>query len=82
LQLAPIAGGQAELDFMLALLTAAGVFQPGSPLTVWPEVKEQFFRQSELAQRATLARTWFLMTNWSELWEVLRREPGCVCAGR
>lgn len=74
-QLAPVAGGQAELDFILTLLMAAGVFQPGSPLTIWSEVKEQFFRQTELAQRATLARTYFLMANWSELWEVLRREP-------
>ncbi len=75
-RLAPIAGGQAELDFLLALLMAAGVLQPGSPLTVWPEVKEHLFRQTELAQRATLARISFLMANWSELWEVLRREPG------
>lgn len=74
-QLAPIVGGQAELDFMLALLVAAGVFQPGSPLTIWPEVKEQFFRQTELGQRATLARTYFVMANWSELWEALRRQP-------
>ena len=74
-QLAPLAGGQAELDFMLALLMAAGVFQPGSPVTIWPEVKEQFFRQTELAQRAALARTYFVMANWSELWEVLRRQP-------
>lgn len=75
-RLAPIAGGEAELDFMLALLMAAGVFQPGSPLTIWPEVKEQFFRQSELAQRAMLARISFIMANWwNELWEVLRREP-------
>ncbi len=74
-QLAPVAGGETKLDFMLALLTAAGVFQPGSPVTIWPEVKEQFFRQTELTQRATLARTYFVMANWSELWAVLRREP-------
>jgi hypothetical protein len=74
-QLTPVAGGQAQLDFMMALLMAAGVFQPGSPVTIWPEVKEQFFRQTELAQRAALARTYFLMANWSELWEMLRGEP-------
>jgi len=74
-QLVPVAGGMAELDFMLALLTTAGVFQPGSPVTVWPEVKEQFFRQTEPAQRATLTRTYFVTANWNELWEVLRREP-------
>lgn len=74
-QLAPMVGGQAELDFALALLAAAGVLQPGSPLTVWPEVKEQFFRQTELAQWAALARTCFVLANWSELWEVLRWEP-------
>lgn len=74
-QLVPIAGSKAELDFMLALLTAIGVFQPGSPITIWPEVKEQFLRQPELAQRAVLARTYFSMENWSELWDVLRHEP-------
>ncbi|MCB0153592.1 MAG: hypothetical protein KDF65_02260, partial [Anaerolineae bacterium] len=73
--LAPLVGGPVELDFILALLTAAGVFQAGSPLTIWPEVKEQFFRQTELGQRATLARTYFMMANWSELWEVLRQQP-------
>ncbi len=73
-RLAPLVGGQVKLEFIYALLVAAGLFQPGSPTTVWAEVKEQFLRRNELTQRATLARVYFRMTNWSELWSVLRVE--------
>jgi hypothetical protein len=73
-RLAPLVGGAAKLEFIYALLVAAGLFQPGSPTTVWTEVKEQFLRRSELTQRAILARVYFQMTNWSELWPVLRIE--------
>ncbi len=72
-RLAPVAGGEARLEFIFSLLVAAGVFQPGSPVTVWPEVKARFLSQDELTQRAILARVYFQMSNWSELWEVLRR---------
>jgi hypothetical protein len=73
-RLAPLVGGEAKLEFIYALLVAAGLFQPGSPTTAWPEVKEQFLRRKELTQRAILARVYFQMTNWSELWPVLRAE--------
>ncbi len=64
--------GEARLEFVFSLLAATGVFQPGSPTTVWPEVKTQFLRLDELAQRALLARIYLAMWNWSALWEVLR----------
>ena len=70
-QLAPIAGGEARLEFIYSLLVAASLFQSGSPVTAWPEVKERFLRLDEMAQRAILAHTYFVMTHWSELWEVL-----------
>jgi hypothetical protein len=71
-RLAPLIGGETQLEFGYALLVAAGVLLPGSPVTIWPEVQEQFLRQSEPAQRATLARTYFQMRSWSVLWEILR----------
>jgi hypothetical protein len=71
-RLAPVVGGKEALNFAYALLVAAGVLLPGSPVAVWPEVQEQFLRQSEPAQRALLARTYFHMLNWSALWDVLR----------
>ncbi len=74
-RLAPVAGGETRLEFIFSLLVAAGIFQPGSPATVWPEVKAHFLSQDELTQRAILARTYFLMLNWSELWELLRHDP-------
>ncbi|MBU0702550.1 MAG: hypothetical protein KKC18_01625 [Chloroflexi bacterium] len=71
-RLSPVAGDEARLEFIYSLLVAAGVLQPGSPVTIWPEVKEQFLRQSELAQRAILTQIYFRMLNWSALWELLR----------
>lgn len=71
-RLSPVVGGEARLEFIYSLLVAAGVFQPGSPVTIWPEVKEQFLRRDELGQRAILARVYFAMQNWSALWELLR----------
>jgi hypothetical protein len=71
-RLAPVIGGEEALEFGYALLVAAGVLLPGSPVTVWPEVQEQFLRQDEPAQRAILARTYFHTRNWSALWDVLR----------
>ena len=72
--LAPLSGGKARLEFIYAQLVAAGVFQPGSPVTVWPEVKEQFLCRPVQAQRAILARTYFGNADWSELWEMLRSQ--------
>jgi hypothetical protein len=71
-RLAPIAGDNAQLEFIYSLLVTANLFQPGSPVTVWPEVKERFLRLDEMAQRAILAHAYFVMSNWSEVWEALR----------
>jgi hypothetical protein len=75
-RLLPVAGDEARLEFIFSLLVAAGVFQPGSPITVWPEVKMRFLQRDELAQRALLARVYFYTQNWNELWEMLRYPPG------
>lgn len=58
-KLPPITGSEERLEFIFALLVGSGLLQPGSPVTVWPDVKTAFLRQSELAQRAVLARTYF-----------------------
>jgi len=71
-QLVAVAGDEAQLEFIYSLLVAVGVLQPGSPVTIWTEIKEQFLCQSELAQRAILAQIYFRMLNWSALWEILR----------
>ncbi|MCP4544367.1 MAG: hypothetical protein GY832_45225 [Chloroflexi bacterium] len=71
-RLAPVAGDEGQIEFIFSLLTAAGIFQPGNPVTVWTETKDQFLRLNKLTQRAILARTFFQMENWSALWEVLR----------
>lgn len=73
-RLAPVAEGEARLEFIFSLLMTAGVFQPGSPVTVWPEVRSEFLHRDELTQRAILARVYFQMPNWSALWEMLRRD--------
>lgn len=75
MRLAPLVDGEARLEFTYHLLVAVGLLQPGSPVTVNTEVKEQFLRQSEALQRAILARAYFRMVNWHELWDVLRAEP-------
>ena len=71
-QLAPLVGGEARLEFAYALLLAAGVILPGSPVTTWGEVKEAFLRLHEPAQLGLLARVYFNMTTWSEFWPLLR----------
>jgi hypothetical protein len=38
-RLVPIVGDQTRFEFILALLRQGGLIQPGSPVTVWPEVK-------------------------------------------
>lgn len=73
--LAPLVGGVEQVEFLYHLMVATGLLQPGSPVTVWPEVKEQFLRQSVATQQAILVRTAFYMANWSELWPLLRQRP-------
>lgn len=75
-RLAPLAGDAGRLDFYYHLLVAAGIFQPGSPVTVWPDVKNHFLRLDEAAQWATLARVFFELESWSEFWELIRATPG------
>ncbi|MBE2200646.1 MAG: helicase-associated domain-containing protein [Anaerolinea sp.] len=75
-RLAPLAGDEAQLNFIYHLLLAAGLLQPGSPVTVWREVQEQFLQHDEAAQWAILARAYFSMTvPWSELWLALAERP-------
>ena len=74
-ELAPLAGDAERLEFLYHLMVSAGLLQPGSPVTVWPEVKEQFLRQSAAQQQAILLRSYFAMTEWSELWPMLRTKP-------
>lgn len=73
--LTPLVGDANRIEFLYQVMVAVGLLQPGSPVTVWPEVKEQFLRQPVAMQQAILARTYFHMTNWSELWPLLRAEP-------
>jgi len=70
--LVPLAGSEGRLDFIVHLLLAAGIFQPGSPLTAWPEMKARFLQQSETEQLAALVRSYLPMGQWNEVWEVLR----------
>ena len=75
-RLAPLAGDEAQLNFIYHLLLAAGLLQPGSPVTVWRKVKEQFFQQDEATQWAILARTYFsTIMPWSEMWLALAERP-------
>ncbi len=71
-RLAPLSGGAERLEWTLALSQAVGLLQPGSPLTVHPAVKEHYLRLDEVQQMALLARTYFQMTNWNELWPLMR----------
>ncbi|HEY83820.1 MAG TPA: hypothetical protein G4N96_01725 [Chloroflexi bacterium] len=73
-RLSPIAGGVEQLEFIYALLLEGSLIQPGSPVTVWPEVKERFLRLSEDAQRATLTRLYFSTLQWNDLWGLLRQD--------
>lgn len=73
--LTPLVGDADRVEFLYQLMVAVGLLQPGSPVTVWPEVKEQFLRQPGALQQAILTRTYFHMANWSELWRLLRSDP-------
>ncbi|MCW5851952.1 MAG: helicase-associated domain-containing protein [Anaerolineae bacterium] len=65
-------GDDRRLEFAHALLLAAGIVLPGSPITTWDEVKEAFLRQNEPTQLGILARVYFGMTTWTEVWSLLR----------
>ena len=73
-QLSIVAGGEMRLEFIYSLLEAAGIVYPGSPVTIWKEVYDHFLMRDDLSRRALLARTYFQMTNWSVLWEVIRQD--------
>lgn len=73
-RLVPIAGSELKLEFLYALLLSAGILQPGHPVTVWPEAKDEFLARDTSTQRAILARTYFETTAWSALWEMLRED--------
>ena len=74
-RLAPLAGDETQLNFIYHLLLAAGLLQPGSPVTVWRETKEQFLRRDEAGQWAILAWAYFTMDTWNELWLALAERP-------
>ena len=71
-KLVPLVGDEERLNFIIALLQAAQILQPGSPVTPWPPAKEAFLRRDPMRQRGLLARTYFSMAQWSELWRMLR----------
>ena len=75
-RLAPLVGSAEQVDFVLALLLGAGLFYPGSPVTVWPEVRKEWLARGERLQHTILSRTYFQLAFWSELWTVLREQPG------
>ena len=74
-RLGPIAGDAVQLNFIYHLLLAAGLLQPGSPVTVWREVKEQFLRRDEAAQWSIIVRAYFSMMTWNEVWLVVAQRP-------
>lgn len=74
-RLAPIAENEAQLNFIYHLLVTAGLLQPGSPVTVWSEVKERFLYHGEEKQWAIIVRAYFEMLSWSELWLVQAERP-------
>jgi hypothetical protein len=74
-RLTPLTGDAARLEFLYHLLVGAGLLQSGSPVTVWPEVKERFLRLDPAMQQGVLARTYFGLSSWSELWDLLRTQP-------
>ncbi len=72
-QLAPIAGGETQLDFIYHLLVQGHIIHLGSPVTVWTEVKTKFLQLSVNRQRALLAQLYFNTQDWNELWSLLRQ---------
>lgn len=74
-RLAPIFEDETQLTFIYHLLLKAGLLQPGSPITVWQEVKKQFLYWDVAAQWAVLARAYFSLNTWSELWQMVAERP-------
>lgn len=75
-RLAPVVGGEERLDLIYALLAGAEILRIGKAITVNPEAKAQYLMRDPAGQRAILARAYFEATLWSEVWAMLRRNPG------
>ena len=74
-KLLPLSHSQAHLDFLYTLLAGAALVQGGSPVKPWPNGRDAYLMRSAEQQHAALARSYFRMTGWTELWEVERRNP-------
>ncbi|MCB0009082.1 MAG: helicase-associated domain-containing protein, partial [Anaerolineales bacterium] len=74
-RLAPIAGGEMELEFIIHLLLTVGLILPGSPVTIWHDNRTQFLRLDENSQWSTLVQSYFSLNRWSELWLLLQQQP-------
>ena len=70
-RLVPLVGDAQQLTFFYHLIVELGLIQPGSPVTLWPEVWEKFLRMSPDRQWSELARGYVFMTSWSDLWLLL-----------
>ncbi|MEM7030109.1 MAG: helicase-associated domain-containing protein [Chloroflexota bacterium] len=64
-----------QLDFIYSLAVSGGLIQPGTPATIWPEVKDQFVRLTPEAQWATLVRLFVYDPSWSTAWHMIRNTP-------
>ena len=73
--LLPLGQKPERLDFLYSLLVAAGLVQGGSPVKPWPNGRDAYLMRSPAQQHAALARSYFRMTGWTELWEVERHNP-------
>lgn len=71
----PLAQNTAHLDFLYALMVAAGLIQAGSPVRLWPSIRDPFLMRRPEQQHAVLVHTYFQMSGWTELWEAQRRSP-------
>ena len=74
-KLLPLSQNPAHLDFLYALLAGAGLVQGGSPVKPWTTGRDAYLLRSPEQQHAALARTYFKLTDWTELWEVERSTP-------
>ncbi len=74
----PLAGiiGNAEyLHFVYHLMLKVGLFQPGDPVTIWSEVKNQFLHLSAAQQQSVLLHAYRNITTWQEVDLLLRAKP-------
>ena len=74
-RLQPLNKEPAHLDFLYALMVAAGLLQTGSPVTPWPQARDEYLTRNAERQHAVLVQTYFRMNRWTELWEAQRRSP-------